>query len=90
MLRIQIIDYGNRIPKHEYESIFKTFYSLRSQSYGSGMGLAICRGIVEAHQGKIWLDLTVKEGTCIVFTLPIHPHIVSMREGALPTNGSPI
>jgi len=82
-LRIQIIDYGDRIPEHEYERIFKTFYSLRSQSYGSGMGLAICRGIVEAHQGQIWLDPTVKEGTCFAFTLPIHPHIVPMRGGGL-------
>jgi len=84
VLCIRIIDYGDRIPDHEYERIFKTFYSLRSQSYGSGMGLAICKGIIEAHQGQIWLDPTVKEGTCIVFTLPIHPHIVSMRGGALP------
>ncbi len=80
VLRIQIIDYGDRIPEHEYERIFKTFYSLRSQSYGTGMGLAICRGIIEAHQGQIWLDPAVKEGTCIVFTLPVHPaHLVPPR-----------
>ena len=83
-LRIQVIDYGDRIPESEYEHIFKTFYSLRSQSYGSGMGLAICRGIIEAHQGQIWLDPTVKGGTCLAFTLPIHPHIVPMRANALP------
>lgn len=84
VLRIQIIDHGERIPEHESERIFKTFYSLRSQSYGSGMGLAICGGIVEAHQGQIGLDTTVKEGTCFVFTLPIHPQIVPMKGGALP------
>ena len=84
VLRIQIIDYGDRIPEHEYERIFKTFYTLRSQSYGSGMRLAICRGIIEAHQGQIELDPTVKEGTCFVFTLPIHPPLVPMRGGTLP------
>ncbi len=83
-LRIQVIDYGDRIPEYEYERIFKTFYSLRSQSYGNGMGLAICRGIIEAHQGQIWLDPTVKEGTCLAFTLPIHPHIVPMRASVPP------
>jgi K+-sensing histidine kinase KdpD len=83
-LRIQIIDYGDKIPEHESERIFKTFYRLRSQSYGSGMGLAICRGIIEAHQGQIWLDPTVKEGTCFAFTLPIHPHIVPVRGSTLP------
>jgi signal transduction histidine kinase len=84
VLRVQIIDHGERIPEHECERIFKTFYSLRSQSYGSGMELAICRGIVEAHKGQIKLDTTVKEGTCFVFTLPIHPQIVPLRGSALP------
>ena len=84
VLRIQIIDYGDRVPEHESERIFKTFSNLRSQSYGTSMRLAICRGIVEAHRGQIMLDVTVKEGACIVFTLPVHPHFAPIRDGALP------
>jgi signal transduction histidine kinase/GAF domain-containing protein len=83
-LRIQIIDYGDRIPEQEYERIFKTLYSPRSQSYSNGMGLAICKGIVEAHQGQIWLDSTIKEGTCFTLLLPIHPHIVPIRGATFP------
>ena len=84
VLRIQIIDYGDRVPEHKSERIFKTFSNLRSQSYGTSMRLAICRGIVEAHRGQIMLDVTVKEGACIVFTLPVHPHFAPIRDGALP------
>jgi K+-sensing histidine kinase KdpD len=76
VLRACVIDRGRSIPAHERERLFKSFYSLRS--YGNGLGLAICKGIVEAHQGHIWAEaadntaLPEHAGTCFVFTLPIH------------------
>ncbi len=54
LLRIQVIDHGIGVPPLERERIFKSFYSLRS--YGNGLGLAICKGIIEAHQGRIWVE----------------------------------
>ncbi len=77
-LRICVIDRGCTIPIHERERLFKSFYSLRS--YGNGLGLAICKGIVEAHEGHIWVEAADNTsppdsaGTCFVFTLPLHPH----------------
>ncbi|HKF39211.1 MAG TPA: ATP-binding protein, partial [Ktedonobacteraceae bacterium] len=68
-LRVQIIDHGSGVPEEERERIFKTFYSLDSQ--GIGLGLAICRGIIEAHQGRIWVEPAPDGGACFVFTLPI-------------------
>ena len=38
---------------------------------GTGLGLIICRGIIEAHGGKIWVDNTCKTGAAIKFTLPV-------------------
>jgi signal transduction histidine kinase len=38
---------------------------------GTGLGLVICRGIIEAHGGKIWVDKTCKTGAAIKFTLPV-------------------
>jgi K+-sensing histidine kinase KdpD len=76
VLRACVIDRGRSIPAHERERLFKSFYSLRS--YGNGLGLAICKGIVEAHQGHIWAEAAdntaspEQAGTCFVFTLPIH------------------
>ncbi|MBV9230929.1 MAG: GAF domain-containing protein, partial [Chloroflexi bacterium] len=72
MLRVQVIDHGSGVPEHERERIFNSFYSLRS--YSNGLGLAICKGIIDAHQGRIWADAAVDGGSCFVFTLPTHPY----------------
>ncbi|HEX4713848.1 MAG TPA: ATP-binding protein, partial [Ktedonobacteraceae bacterium] len=68
-LRVLVIDQGPGIPEEERERIFKTFYSLNAQ--GNGLGLAICRGIVEAHQGRIWVEENEEGGARFVFVLPI-------------------
>jgi len=68
-LRVQVIDHGSGVPESEREHIFKTFYSLDPQ--GIGLGLAICRGIVEAHQGRIWVEPAPDGGSCFIFVLPI-------------------
>ncbi len=70
MLRVQVIDRGNSIPEYERERIFKAFYGLRSHS--SGLGLTICKGIIEAHQGNIWVEAAEDAGSRFVFTLPTH------------------
>lgn len=72
-VRVQVIDPGLDIGEDERERIFKSFYNLRS--YGNGMALAICRGIVEAHQGRIWVE-AADEGTRFLFTLPLHPRTI--------------
>ncbi|HET8912159.1 MAG TPA: ATP-binding protein [Ktedonobacteraceae bacterium] len=74
-LRVQVVDKGYGVPEGERERIFQTFYSLNSQ--GNGLGLAICRGIIDAHQGKIWVEPADGSGSRFIFTLP-----VSIREGA--------
>lgn len=68
-VRVRIIDQGPGIPEEERERIFKSFYSLAPQ--GNGLGLAICRGIIEAHQGRIWVEAATGGGSCFVFVLPI-------------------
>lgn len=68
-VRVRIVDQGPGVPAEERERIFKSFYSLDAQ--GNGLGLAICRGIVEAHQGRIWVEGDAGGGSCFVFVLPI-------------------
>jgi len=71
LLRVRIIDHGSPIPENEHERIFKSFYAQESAP-GGGLGLAICRGIIEAHQGQIWVESTPDGATCFTFTLPVH------------------
>jgi signal transduction histidine kinase len=65
-------DNGIGVDGEYAERIFLIFQRLHSrESYdGSGIGLALCRKIVEYHGGLIWLDTTISSGACFRFTLP--------------------
>lgn len=69
-----IEDNGPGIPKEKIDSLFQKFYqidtSVTRKHGGTGLGLVICKGIVEAHGGKIWIDRDYANGACIRFTLP--------------------
>ncbi len=73
-LRLSVTDHGPGIAPGEAERIFDKFYrgtQLNHQApKGTGMGLAIARGIVEAHSGKIWVESTPGNGATFVFTVP--------------------
>jgi two-component system OmpR family sensor kinase/two-component system sensor histidine kinase BaeS len=74
-LLVTVTDTGSGISEEELPYIFDRFYRAdRSRSEvggGSGLGLSISRGIVEAHGGRIWAESQPGSGTQITFTLPI-------------------
>jgi signal transduction histidine kinase len=51
------------------EQIFEHFFTTKPQ--GSGMGLAICRSIVQSHGGRVWAAPNGDRGACFHFTLPV-------------------
>jgi PAS domain S-box-containing protein len=67
-------DSGPGIPPELHQKVFEKFFSLDVQScegkQGIGLGLAISRGIVEAHGGRIWVESHKGEGTTFVFEIP--------------------
>lgn len=67
-------DNGIGIPKDKQVNLFKKFYqvdtSIKRKHRGSGLGLSICKGIVEGLGGKIWLESTENVGTIVYFTIP--------------------
>ncbi len=67
-IRVSVSDRGVGIAEDERERVFKSFYSLDGHT---GLGLAICRGIIEAHQGRIWVESTPGGGACFIFVLPV-------------------
>ncbi len=68
-------DNGIGIPKDKIDSLFDRFYqidtSFTRKHGGIGLGLVICKGYVEAHGGRIWIDKTCTKGTCVKFALPV-------------------
>jgi len=69
-----ISDNGIGIDEKYSDRVFEIFQKLHNmQEYpGTGMGLAICRKIIENHGGKIWFNSIIGEGSTFHFTLPIH------------------
>jgi PAS domain S-box-containing protein len=67
-------DNGIGIPKNKQMNLFRKFYqidtSMKRSHRGSGLGLSICKGIIEGLGGKIWLESTEGLGTIVYFTIP--------------------
>lgn len=74
MLQISIHDHGIGIPAGEHEKIFRRFYQVESGTTrrfgGTGLGLAVVRQIIEGHNGRVWVESTLGEGSSFHFTLP--------------------
>jgi signal transduction histidine kinase len=72
MLRVSVADTGKGIPEDELPQLFERFWQgQRSPTGGAGLGLAIARGIVEAHGGAIAVASRQGEGTTVTFTVPL-------------------
>lgn len=76
-VEVRVRDRGPGIPAEEHGRIFDPFYQVDSSQtrkhQGAGLGLAICKRLVEAHDGRIVVEDNEPNGTCFVVTLPIAP-----------------
>jgi nitrogen-specific signal transduction histidine kinase len=72
-LLVQVIDHGIGIPQADIPAIFDRHYQAknRGDAEGFGLGLFICRQIIEAHGGRIWVESVEGEGSTFSFSLPI-------------------
>ena len=73
-VQFSVSDTGPGIPPEKQERIFEGLFRLpRDQGQeGYGLGLALCRKIVRAHYGQIWVNSSLGEGSCFNFTLPVY------------------
>ena len=70
-LLISIRDAGPGLDPTELKHVFEAFYT--TKSHGMGMGLAISRSIIEAHNGRLWVTANPPRGAVFQFTLPCIP-----------------
>jgi signal transduction histidine kinase len=70
-MEIRVIDQGPGIPRSVQEKLFTPFFSTKPA--GMGMGLNICRSIIEFHHGRLWVEANPEGGSIFVITLPVKP-----------------
>ena len=72
---VAIRDSGPALTPASLECVFDAFYTTKPG--GLGMGLSICRSIIEAHGGQLWASVNVPRGAVFQFTVPVHPNQAS-------------
>jgi signal transduction histidine kinase len=88
---VQVQDSGVGIPQNEIGKLFQKYRQTSSSTAaaqkGTGLGLVICKMIVEAHGGRIWAESEAGNGTTFTFTLPFHqPAQPTDNRNSLPAN----
>jgi len=68
---VEVADHGPGLPLDALERVFEKFYHARSAAAGAGLGLAICRAVVEAHGGRIWAENRPGGGAIFRLALPL-------------------
>jgi signal transduction histidine kinase len=89
-VRISVVDHGIGIPEEERDRIFERFFrasnAQRVTDTGLGLGLSICRRIVEEHDGRIWHEPTPGGGSTFVVVLPL----ANAASGTPPASGAAV
>ena len=91
VLTVSVSDNGIGIPESDQKDLFSKYYQIRTTPHelskkGTGLGLYIIKGIVEAHGGSVGVISKPGEGTTIHFTLPFEGGGPSVIQGHLPLN----
>jgi len=76
-IQVSVQDSGPGISREALEQIFQPFYT--SKGGGLGLGLSICREIIEAHDGRLWAEANVSLGAKLNFTLPVAAGEVNLQ-----------
>lgn len=78
-IRVAVVDTGCGIPKDKLKHMFSKFFQVEesrelARKRGTGLGLTVCKQVVEAHGGRIWVESEWGKGSSFIFTLPEAAH----------------
>jgi two-component system sensor kinase FixL len=68
-IQVRVKDNGPGLTAEQQQKIFQPFYT--TKAFGMGMGLSICRALIEAHKGVLRFNSQLGKGTSFYFTLPV-------------------
>jgi signal transduction histidine kinase len=90
---IEVVDHGIGIPPDQIDRLFQKFQRVRSDEHnrisGTGLGLYICRLIVEGHGGQIWVESELGKGSTFGLVLPLDARAASKSRKAEETEAKP-
>ena len=84
---VSLRDSGPGLDPKEVDRLFEAFYTTKAE--GMGMGLTICRSIIEAHGGRMWAAANDPQGAVFQFTLPLEPKEIVPTARASPISAAP-
>jgi two-component system sensor kinase FixL len=68
-IQVAVSDSGMGVSRDKLDKMFQPFFTTKGE--GLGMGLSICRSIIEAHGGQLWAENNLARGATFYFTLPV-------------------
>jgi two-component system sensor histidine kinase KdpD len=84
-LVVGVSDQGSGISSADQEKLFTRFQRLERPAHvkaeGIGLGLSLCRTLVEAHRGRIWVESEPDRGSTFFFTIPVNPRATGSAAG---------
>src|SRR5260370_18969160 len=90
LVRLEGADTGPRVPPEVRSRIFDPFFTTKPTGEGTGLGLSLCQGIIEAHAGSIWLADSTGRGAVFVIELPVKETPAAVRNRAERDLSTPI
>ncbi len=81
-VEIEVWDTGSGVPPELGQRIFEPFFTTKGAAKGTGLGLAVCRNVVERHHGEIWVESRPGGGSRFIVSLPLNAEESSWRQPA--------